>query len=81
MQVKEGINPEKLPVHIAIIMDGNGRWARQHAGIEGGSMKTPAPKSDDRSAQPIKGLSKRGQQLVKARSFGVYAKARPAEKK
>lgn len=22
-----GLNPEKLPVHVAIIMDGNGRWA------------------------------------------------------
>src|SRR5438034_1210240 len=24
-----GLDPEKLPFHIAIIMDGNGRWARQ----------------------------------------------------
>ncbi|HPO15855.1 MAG TPA: polyprenyl diphosphate synthase [Candidatus Hydrogenedentes bacterium] len=24
------IDPEKLPRHIAIIMDGNGRWAKQH---------------------------------------------------
>jgi undecaprenyl diphosphate synthase len=27
---KEKINLEKLPKHIAIIMDGNGRWAIQH---------------------------------------------------
>ncbi len=27
---KENINIEKLPKHIAIIMDGNGRWAIQH---------------------------------------------------
>jgi undecaprenyl diphosphate synthase len=26
----EGIDFNKLPVHVAIIMDGNGRWARQH---------------------------------------------------
>jgi len=26
----EEINPEMLPQHIAIIMDGNGRWAKQH---------------------------------------------------
>ncbi len=25
------IDPEKLPQHIAIIMDGNGRWAERHA--------------------------------------------------
>lgn len=29
MPLKEQINNRKLPSHIAIIMDGNGRWARQ----------------------------------------------------
>ncbi len=29
MSFKEKINPGKLPLHIAIIMDGNGRWAKQ----------------------------------------------------
>jgi undecaprenyl diphosphate synthase len=29
MGVREQINPEKIPFHIAIIMDGNGRWAKQ----------------------------------------------------
>src|SRR5262245_61057854 len=24
-----GLEPDKLPAHVAIIMDGNGRWARQ----------------------------------------------------
>jgi undecaprenyl diphosphate synthase len=28
MSLKEKINPDKLPSHIAIIMDGNGRWAK-----------------------------------------------------
>jgi len=28
MSFKEQINPEKIPQHVAIIMDGNGRWAR-----------------------------------------------------
>ena len=27
----ESINPEKMPRHIAIIMDGNGRWAQQRS--------------------------------------------------
>ncbi len=29
MSFKEKINTEKLPKHIAVIMDGNGRWAKQ----------------------------------------------------
>lgn len=29
MSLKEQINPDKLPQHIAIIMDGNGRWAQK----------------------------------------------------
>lgn len=29
MSLKEKLIPEKLPVHIAIIMDGNGRWAKE----------------------------------------------------
>jgi undecaprenyl diphosphate synthase len=30
MSLKEKINLEKLPYHIAVIMDGNGRWAYMH---------------------------------------------------
>ncbi len=29
MSFKEKISKEKLPLHVAIIMDGNGRWAKQ----------------------------------------------------
>lgn len=29
MSLKEQINKDKLPNHVAIIMDGNGRWAKQ----------------------------------------------------
>ncbi len=29
MSLKDQIIPEKLPSHVAVIMDGNGRWARQ----------------------------------------------------
>ena len=31
MELKEQINIERLPKHIAIIMDGNGRWAKERA--------------------------------------------------
>jgi undecaprenyl diphosphate synthase len=30
MSLKQDISVDKLPVHVAIIMDGNGRWAAQH---------------------------------------------------
>ncbi len=30
MELKERIDKNKLPRHIAIIMDGNGRWAKEH---------------------------------------------------
>lgn len=29
MELKNKIDPSKLPVHVAVIMDGNGRWAKQ----------------------------------------------------
>ena len=29
MQLSPELDPEKIPVHVAIIMDGNGRWAQQ----------------------------------------------------
>src|SRR6476661_5631494 len=29
MSIKEQINISKLPEHVAIIMDGNGRWAKE----------------------------------------------------
>ncbi len=29
MDLKQHINKDKLPLHIALIMDGNGRWAKQ----------------------------------------------------
>ena len=30
MELEDQINIERLPQHIAIIMDGNGRWAKEH---------------------------------------------------
>jgi len=33
MSIKDNIDTERLPQHIAIIMDGNGRWAKQRGKI------------------------------------------------
>lgn len=30
MDLKQSINKNNIPIHVAIIMDGNGRWAKQH---------------------------------------------------
>jgi undecaprenyl diphosphate synthase len=30
MDLKQSLNPDNIPQHVAIIMDGNGRWAQQH---------------------------------------------------
>ena len=30
MDLKQAINRNNVPLHVAIIMDGNGRWAKQH---------------------------------------------------
>ncbi|HZW77586.1 MAG TPA: isoprenyl transferase [Flavobacteriaceae bacterium] len=42
MSIKDQIIPEKLPAHVAIVMDGNGRWAQlrglfRHKGHENGT--------------------------------------------
>jgi undecaprenyl diphosphate synthase len=29
-QLTQQVNPKKIPVHLAVIMDGNGRWAKEH---------------------------------------------------
>ena len=31
MSLLDQIQPDKVPAHVSIIMDGNGRWAREHA--------------------------------------------------
>jgi undecaprenyl diphosphate synthase len=33
MELKEKIDPNNLPKHVAVIMDGNGRWAKKKGGL------------------------------------------------
>ncbi len=43
-----GLAPKQLPRHIAIIMDGNGRWARQHG--------LPRIKGHERGARTVRNI-------------------------
>ncbi|MCX6266467.1 MAG: polyprenyl diphosphate synthase, partial [Bacteroidetes bacterium] len=33
MEIKDQIDKKRLPVHVAVIMDGNGRWAKKRGFI------------------------------------------------
>jgi undecaprenyl diphosphate synthase len=33
MAVRSDIDPQNIPAHVAVIMDGNGRWAKQKGGL------------------------------------------------
>lgn len=33
MTIRSEIDPQNIPVHVAVIMDGNGRWAKQKGGL------------------------------------------------
>lgn len=45
------IDLNRLPRHVAIIMDGNGRWAKQHK-VKVALGTAPAPKRCARSSVP-----------------------------
>ncbi len=48
VDLKSQINTEKLPKHIAIIMDGNGRWAKQK-----GLMRTIGHENGTKSVREV----------------------------
>lgn len=47
-KIKEMINLDNLPEHVAIIMDGNRRWAKQH--------NLPVPAGHKQGAETLKKL-------------------------
>ena len=47
MSYREKINMERIPVHVAIIMDGNGRWAKQRGQIRSFGHQVGARKQHD----------------------------------
>ena len=72
-QIMEEIDKERLPRHIAIIMDGNGRWAKQLLGRISGHIK-------DQCRQGGRyGLPGIGDQVLTLYAFSIENWRRPAE--
>jgi undecaprenyl diphosphate synthase len=69
------LNPERLPAHVAIIMDGNGRWAAQRRlpRVEGHRAGTEAVRETVESAARL------GIQVLTLYAFSVENWKRPAE--
>jgi undecaprenyl diphosphate synthase len=70
-----GIAPESLPRHVAVIMDGNGRWARQHGwprerGHEAGAANV---------RETVTECARLGIECLTLYSFSVENWRRPAE--
>ena len=55
MSLKEEINKENIPSHVAIIMDGNGRWAnkRGFSRVKGHEMGVEAVRQSTEAATEI----------------------------
>lgn len=59
MRQLDGLNPERMPAHVAIIMDGNGRWAKAR-----GLMRTQGH---------IEGVKRVDELVQKASDLGIRA--------
>jgi undecaprenyl diphosphate synthase len=67
------INPERLPAHIAIIMDGNGRWARRR-----GQLRVAGHKAGMRPVRTvIETCSQMGIQALTLYAFSIENWKRP----
>ena len=55
MSLKEEINKEKIPLHVAIIMDGNGRWANKRgiSRVRGHEMGVEAVRQSTEAASEL----------------------------
>ncbi|MCL2488994.1 MAG: isoprenyl transferase [Oscillospiraceae bacterium] len=69
------VPPEKLPAHVAVIMDGNGRWARRR-----GLPRTAGHAAGARVFRTItKHCEKRGVKVLTVYAFSTENWSRPAE--
>ena len=75
MTYKEQINKEKLPQHVAIIMDGNGRWAMQR-----GMDRTEGHKNAIEAVRdPITGAAEIGVKYLTLYTFSTENWNRPQD--
>ncbi len=75
MSFKEKINLDNLPRHIAVIMDGNGRWAKQH-----GAIRTFGHKSAIKSVREVAEASAElGVKYLTLYTFSTENWSRPKE--
>ncbi len=62
---KEGIDLTRLPRHVAIIMDGNGRWATKH--------RLPRAKGHDAGAQSVRAVIEGCRELAGIGALSLFA--------
>ena len=74
LELPHDINPKTVPQHVAIIMDGNGRWAKQQ-----GKMRIAGHREGVEAAKRVvKALSTAGVQYVTLYAFSTENWKRPA---
>ncbi|MBT9394068.1 isoprenyl transferase [Hymenobacter sp. NST-14] len=74
MAVRSEIDSQKVPAHVAIIMDGNGRWAKQKGGLRifGHQSAITAVR------ETVEGAAEAGIQYLTLYAFSTENWARPA---
>ncbi|MBL0095816.1 MAG: isoprenyl transferase [Bacteroidetes bacterium] len=73
MSLKEKIDLQRLPRHVAIIMDGNGRWAKQH-----GKIRTFGHQSGVKAVRDtVEGAAELGVEVLTLYAFSTENWSRP----
>ena len=62
---KSALEPKRLPRHVAIVMDGNGRWAKKHG--------LPRLKGHDEGAKSVRAIIEACRELGRIKSLTLYA--------
>jgi undecaprenyl diphosphate synthase len=71
----EGLDPERVPAHVALIMDGNGRWAEQR-----GLKRSQGHEAGERALfDVVEGALEAGIRYLSAYAFSTENWSRPEE--